>query len=63
MAFVVETTDTEVLKPHTFTEAANIEWCNSHLAVQKPNHTSGIDLNNPKSPPAPTTTASIPPST
>ena len=53
MAFAVETTDAEVLEPCTFTEAANVERRNSHLATLKPNH-GGVDPDNPKSTPAPT---------
>jgi hypothetical protein len=52
MAFGVETTDTEILEPCMFTKAAYVEWHNSYLAVQKPNHTGSIDPNNPKSSPA-----------
>ena len=63
MAFAVETTDAEVLEPSTFTEAANVERRNSHLAARKSNPTGGADPDNSKYPPAPTDHASTPPST
>src|SRR5438270_5829118 len=53
MAFGVEITDIEVLEPCMFTDAAYVEQHNSYLAMQKPNHTSSVDPNNPKSSPAP----------
>jgi hypothetical protein len=52
MAFAVKTA-AEVLEPCPFTEAANGERRNSHLAAQKPNHTGGVDPDYPKFPPAP----------
>jgi hypothetical protein len=52
-ALVVETADTEALKPHSLPKATNIKWHTSHLLTQEPSQVDGIDPDSPEPSPMP----------
>ena len=47
VAFAVGTAGTEAPKPHTHTEAANVERHTSHLLMQESSQVSSVNLDSP----------------